>query len=264
MHFESPASFASEDLELAQTLANYATLALQLNRLTNRAEQLAVTEERNRMAREIHDTMAQAFAGIVLHSEALGPFLAVNKRLSRKALLQIQKLARAGLEEARRSVQALRPKALDDSTLSEALNQAANKLASGGGVSCHFRQKGEPRALRPEAQSELFRIAQEALTNVSKHARANSVWISLTFTAQQISLSIRDDGVGLAATASQKSKRTYGLASMSERAQHIGGKLQIKRPKNGGTTVHVCVPLALNTPLGQSKQRVEKCRFGRS
>jgi len=112
LQFQSPTQFTSDDLELAQALVNHATLALQLNRLTRRAEELAVTEERNRLAREIHDTLAQAFAGIVLHSEALGTSLAVSKRRSAKALSQIQKLARSGLDEARRSVQALRAKGI--------------------------------------------------------------------------------------------------------------------------------------------------------
>ena len=252
LHFESPVHFSREDLELAQTLANHATLAFQLSRLARRAEQMAVTEERNRMAREIHDTMAQAFAGIVLHAEALGTSMTVSKRRSEKAVSQIQRLARLGLDEARRSVQALRPKALEGGTLAQALEQAVDRLAASGRLSCHFRQRGEPRSLQLEAQNELFRIAQEALTNVSKHARANSVWISLTFTARQISLIVRDDGIGFAATASQKSRHTYGLAGMRERAQRIGGQLQIKRPKNGGTSVHVRVPLALNNPSLQS------------
>jgi PAS domain S-box-containing protein len=252
LHFDSPVHFTLEDLELAQTLANHATLAFQLSRLARRAEQMAVTEERNRLAREIHDTMAQAFAGIVLHSEALGTSMAVSKRRSRKALSQIQKLARSGLDEARRSVQALRPKALEGGTLSQALEQAANRLAASGRLSCHFRQRGETRSLQLEAQNELFRIAQEALTNISKHARANSVWISLTFTAQQISLTVRDDGIGFAATASPKPKRTYGLAGMRERAQRIGGQLQIKCPKAGGTSVHVRVPIGMNDQSLQS------------
>jgi signal transduction histidine kinase len=172
--------------------------------------------------------------------------LAVSKRRSRKTLSQIQKLARSGLDEARRSVRALRPKALEGCTLSQALEQAANRLAASGKLSCHFRQRGVTRTLQLEAQNELFRIAQEALTNVCKHARANSAWISLTFTARQISLTVRDNGVGLAATASQKPKRTYGFTSMRERAQRIGGQLQIKRLPNGGTSVHVRVPLAMN------------------
>src|SRR5271170_597181 len=179
IHFQSQTQFTSDDIELAQATGNRATLVLQLSRLTRRAEQLAVTEERNRLAREIHDTLAQAFAGIVLYSEALGASLAVSKRRSAMALSRIKKLARSGLDEARRSVQALRPKALEGSSLSEALKQAARQLAERTKLSCHFRHQGVIRALSLESQNELFRIAQEALTNVSKHAQAKEVWINL-------------------------------------------------------------------------------------
>jgi signal transduction histidine kinase len=144
-------------------------------------------------------------------------------------------------------VQALRPKALEGSTLSQALEQAGSNIASRAKLSFHFRQRGEPKTLHREMQNELFRIAQEALTNVAKHAQATSVWINLTYSAQQVSLKIRDDGVGLAMTASHKSNGTYGLASMRERAQRISGQLQIKRQKSGGTSIHVQVPLAENT-----------------
>ena len=244
LHFQLPRQFTSDDLELVQALVNYATLALQLNRLTRRAEQLAVTEERNRLAREIHDTLAQAFAGIVLHSEALGTSLGASKRRSARALSCIQKLARCGLDEARRSVQALRPKALEGSTLSEALNLAARRFAEDGNVSCQFRQQGEARMLSVEGQNELFRIAQEALTNVTKHAQATSVSIDLAFTARQVVLTVRDNGVGLTATAASEPKRGYGLGTMRERAQRIGGKLEIEGPEAGGTSIRVRLPLA--------------------
>jgi signal transduction histidine kinase len=244
LHFQSLTQFTPDDLELAQALVNHATLALQLNRLTRRAEQLAVTEERNRLAREIHDTLAQAFAGIVLHTEVLGTSLGVSKPRSVKSLSSIRKLARSGLDEARRSLQALRPKALEGSTLSEALKLVAKRLAEGGKLSCHFRQRGETRMISLEAQDELFRIAQEALTNIGKHAQAKSVWINLTFAAYQVALTIRDNGVGLKATTSTKPKHGYGLGTMRERAQRIGGKLEIESPKGGGTSIRARMPLA--------------------
>jgi signal transduction histidine kinase len=95
-----------------------------------------------------------------------------------------------------------------------------------------------------EAQNELFRIAQEALTNVCKHAQAKAVWINLAFRARHVALTIRDNGVGLTTATSTEPKRSFGLATMRERAQRIGGKLEIKSPKNGGTSVRVQVPLA--------------------
>jgi PAS domain S-box-containing protein len=246
LQFQPRSPFTSDDLELAQALANHATLALQLNRLTRRAEQLAVTEERNRLAREIHDTLAQAFAGIVLHSEVLGASLAVSKQRCAKALSQILKLARSGLEEARRSVQALRPKALDGNTLPEALRQAATKLNDDAKLSCQFRQRGKKIRLSGEIQNELFRIGQEALTNVVKHAQAKSVYITLESQARRIILSIKDDGVGFATAKPKNQSRGFGMGTMRERAQGIGGRLRVESRLGRGTNIRVEVPLSAN------------------
>jgi PAS domain S-box-containing protein len=252
LHFQSQTQFSSDDLELAQALVNHATLALQLNRLTRRAEQLAVTEERNRLAREIHDTLAQAFAGVVLHSEVLGASLAVSKQRCAKALSQIQKLARSGLEEARRSVQALRPKALDGNTLPEALRQAAIRLNDDAKLSCQFRQRGKKIHLSGEIQNELFRIGQEALTNVVKHAQAKSVWITLVSQARRVSLSIKDDGIGFATAKPQDQDHGFGMRTMRERAQGIGGRLRVESRPGSGTTIRVEVP----SPANRSKKKV--------
>ncbi len=254
LHFQSQTQFTSDDLELAQALVNHATLALQLNRLTRRAEQLAVTEERNRLAREIHDTLAQAFAGIVLHSEVLGTSLAVSKQRCAKALAQIQKLARSGLEEARRSVQALRPKALDGNTLSEALRQAAMRLNDDAKLSCQFKQRGKKIRLSDATQNELFRIGQEALTNVMKHAQARSVCITLVSQARRVSLSIKDDGVGFVTAKTKNQSLGFGMGTMRERAQSIGGRLRVESRPGRGTTIRVEVL----SPADRSKRSKKK------
>jgi len=252
LHFQSQTQFTSDDLELAQALVNHATLALQLNRLTRRAEQLAVTEERNRLAREIHDTLAQAFAGVVLHGEVLRSSLGINKLRTKRALSQMEKLARSGLEEARRSVQALRPKALDGNTLPEALQQAAIRLNDDAKLSCQFKQRGKKIHLSGEIQNELFRIAQEALTNVVKHAQAKSVWITLNSQARRVSLSIKDDGVGFATARPQDQSHGFGMGTMRERAHGIGGRLRVESCPGRGTTIRVEVP------SNQSKRRVKQ------
>ena len=243
LRFQEATKFTRDDLNLAQALVHHATLALQLSRLAHRTEQMAVMEERNRMAREIHDTLAQAFAGVVLHSEALGTALGESKSRSKKALSNIQKLARSGLEEARRSVQALRPKALEGRTLTQALAQEAKRLSEDGKHSCEFKQKGGALKLSAEIQNEFFRIAQEAMTNISKHAQAKSVLITLELKDNQATLTVRDDGIGFAATDSPKPKGGYGLSTMRERALRIGGKLEIESAASGGTAIRVVVPL---------------------
>jgi PAS domain S-box-containing protein len=255
LRFQEATKFTRSDLDLAQALVHHATLALQLSRLAHRTEQMAVTEERNRMAREIHDTLAQAFAGVVLHSEALDTALGVNKLRSKRALSNIQKLARSGLEEARRSVQALRPRALEGSTLSQALEQMAKRYSEGAKFTCDFKQQGAALMLLAEVQNELFRIAQEAMTNINKHAHAKSVWITLEFKVDQAILTVRDDGIGFAATDSPKTKGGYGLSTMRERAQRIGSQIEIKSTTGGGgTAIRVLVPLTVKEK--PSSQRI--------
>ncbi len=209
--------------------------------------EMAVTEERNRLAREIHDTLVQFFAGIVLHTEALGTSLGLNNSQSQRALLTIQKLARSGLDEARRSVQALRPKALEGCTLFEALMQAAERFSTETQIACDFIQRGKSLPLPADVQNETFRIAQEAMTNVQKHARAKSVWITLEFKAHQVILTIQDDGIGFATVNAPRSRCGYGMTSMRERARRIGGALEIESPADGGTVVRVQVPLVEKT-----------------
>jgi PAS domain S-box-containing protein len=254
MHFLSQTQFTPYDIDLAQAMGNRATLVLQLNRLTRRAEQLAVTEERNRLAREIHDTLAQAFAGIVLQGEVLSSSLGVNKARTKRALSQMQKLARTGLEEARRSVQALRPKALDGITLPEALRQAAIRLNDDAKLSCQFRQRGKKIHLSDSTQDELFRIGQEALTNVVKHAQAKSVCITLVSQARRVSLSIKDDGIGVATAKPQVQNHGFGMRTMRERAQGIGGRLRVEGRPGRGTTIRVEVP----SPANRSKRKVNQ------
>lgn len=207
--------------------------------------EMAVTEERKRLAREIHDSLVQAFAGIVLHTEALGSSLGANNLRSWRALSQIQQLARSGLDEARRSVRALRPKMLEGRTLAEALEKTAEHLCEAG-VLCSLKQRGRVFKLPEEIQTELFRIAQEAMTNICKHAQAKAAWIILEFAAREVVLTVQDDGVGLAAIHPAERGRGYGLATMRERAQRIGSVLEIESPASGGSMIRVRVPLAEN------------------
>jgi signal transduction histidine kinase len=170
----------------------------------------------------------------------------VSKQRCAKALSQIQKLSRSGLEEARRSVQALRPKALDGIMLPEALRQAAIRLNDDAKLSCQFRQRGKKIHLSGGIQNELFRIGQEALTNVVKHAQARSVYITLVSQARRVSLSIKDDGIGFATAKPKDQGHGFGMRTMRERAQGIGGRLRVETRPGRGTTIRVEVPLSAN------------------
>jgi signal transduction histidine kinase len=207
------------------------------------AWQMAVTEERNRLAQEIHDTLAQAFAGILFQADTLKFSLGVHTEQGKGALERIQELARSGMDEARRAVRALRPRALEGSTLPDALERAAKCLSSDHNLSCEFRQLGRAWRLSAQVEDELFRIAQEAMTNVKKHAQARWALVNLEFKAGQVILTVRDNGVGFAATGVPVGNRGHGLAIMRERARRIGGWLDIESPVNGGAAIRVPVPL---------------------
>ncbi|MEI9998893.1 MAG: histidine kinase [Verrucomicrobiota bacterium] len=195
------------------------------------------------MAREIHDTLAQTFAGIILQAQALRASVELTRPRSRKALAQLLRLAHAGLEDARGFVEALRPRVLEDASLPAALQAAARQLAEGAGVVCAFRQRGAFPGLAAAVQDELFRIAQEALANIARHARARSAAVMLECRAASLTLTLRDDGVGLAERRAPGARRGYGLAIMRERAASIGARLEISGPANGGTCVRVRLPL---------------------
>jgi|ERR1700722_3659451 len=214
---------------------------------TMAATWFAVMEERNRLAAEIHDTLAQAFAGILLQLESVPQIVAAGGQLgsdSDERLTRAKHLAKSGLEDSRRMLLGLRPKALDGASLTVALKALAQRCASDWRIVCKVRFFGRETNPPNDIQDEFYRIAQEALTNAGKHARANSVWVGLAFTGQQVVLTIRDDGVGLMKSASAQPGRSYGLTTMRERARRIGAQLEIESPEDGGTSVRVCAPLA--------------------
>lgn len=208
------------------------------------ALQDAVAEERNRLAREIHDTLAHALTGIKFQADSLECSLGADERQVRRALERIQELARSGLVEVRRTVTGLRPKALENSTLLDALEQTARRFSGEQSFLCEFRQIGQVRNLSARVEDELYRIVQEAMTNAKKHARAKLVLVNLEWRNGYLTLTVQDDGVGFAATGISRKKQGHGIGIMRERAQSIGGCLDIQNPVSGGAAVRVVLPLS--------------------
>jgi signal transduction histidine kinase len=136
---------------------------------------------------------------------------------------------------------------LDDGTLPEALEQLAAQITKDAKLVCQFTQRGTARTLSTEVQDELFRIAQEAMTNVRKHAHAKSARINLESKLNRVILTVEDNGIGMSKNNPHTIKRGYGLASMRERAQHIGGRLEIDTHPGRGTKICVSVPLRTRT-----------------
>ena len=242
IRFTQMRGFRQEEIELTRALAHQATLAIQLTHLSAQSRQSAVMAERNRMARDIHDTLAQGFTGVIVQLEAAGEAMS-QSRTARVSdhLDQAGELARESLREARRSMQALRPQALEGKQLSEALRDLVKKMTAGTTVKAEFTSQGEQQKLPPEWEANLLRIGQEVLTNVLRHARASEFNVLLVFDSRAIRLNLRDDGCGF---DPKRRHEGFGLQGMRERAEGMGGQLSIESANGKGTMISIVLPLA--------------------
>jgi len=238
-HGDRPA-YRPEEIELAQALAHQAMLAIQLNEFAERSRQAAVLEERNRLARDIHDTLAQGFTGVIVQLEAVEDAIACCRRKEANAHLQrASELARRSLNEARRSVHALRPEALQGGNFWEALKGLIKNTTAGTALHTTFNLQGKMRHLPLVWQENLLHIGQEALTNALKYAHPRNFETRLTFNKKEVRLELRDDGDGFKI---KERHDGFGLTGMRERADQMGGQLKITSARGKGTKVVVSLP----------------------
>ena len=229
-----------EDLRLLYTVGDLLSIAIERARLFSRSAEFGAAEERNRLAREIHDTLAQGLAGIALQLETADELTKADadpeqiQRSIQKAL----HLARISLDEARRSVLDLRAAPLEGHTLAEALNILAEN-ATQVKVKCEVTGGTSPLPVRIEAG--LYRIAQEALANVEQHAQAQHAILRLATLPEKVTLTIEYDGHGF--DQEQISSNRFGLVGLNERARLLGGSLQVHSDPGSGTIIEVQVPL---------------------
>jgi signal transduction histidine kinase len=215
-------------------------------RLAERQVQLGATEEeRSRLAREIHDTLAQGFVGVITQLRAAES--APNEQSRQQHVDAALALAEDGLSEARRSVQALRPAELDAVRLSSALTNVARNWSARTGIPVRIAASGEGRPLSTDADVALLRTAQEALANLERHASARHVTFTLRSDAAGTRLEVRDDGCGFdfadrAARRGSAEEGGYGLAAMRERIESVAGTLVIDSSPGRGTAVSAEVP----------------------
>lgn len=214
-----------------------------------RAE-IAMLEERHRMAREIHDTLAQGFTGILLQLEAADAAAEAGKPLD-SYFARVRDLARFGLTEARRSVLALRPVALEECGLEFALQQLAERSFVEGALSCEFSGASSDQRLGPSVELGLFRIAQEAVSNAMRHAKPSRISIELIFDKDTITLTVKDDGAGITGQKGGDSTPGYGILTMRQRANEMGGRVELKSGPTGGTVVAVTIPANANAPSSE-------------
>ncbi len=238
---EERARLAAEALtaeleEANQQLAAYAA----------RVAELARTEERNRMAREIHDNLGHYLTVANVQIRAAQAVMADDPQKALAALDKAQRLTQDGLAAVRQSVSALRESPLSGRSLAEAIRLLVEEMESSG-LSASFTLRGETLALDPKTELTLYRAAQEGLTNVRRHAKATQVDLVLDYSAgSQVALGIADNGVGRTAVTAEG----YGLLGMQERAEMLGGQMQVESTPGDGFLLAISLPVTQDTVSG--------------
>jgi len=221
-----------------QLLAELEDAHQQLRVYAAQVEALAVAEERNRLAREIHDSLGHYLTAITMQLQAAGKLVAKEPERAAGSIVKAEAMARESLAEVRRSVAALRASPVDTATLGAAIGELVQNLHDGG-VATTFTIKGESRSLPIQAKTALYRAAQEGLTNVRKHANASAVEIKLAYEPEQVTLTIADNGTG----RRSREGGGFGLLGLRERVGLLGGTLEAGDDPEGGFRLHVAVPL---------------------
>lgn len=237
---ERTAEQAQKTAALERALAENAALHAQL---VVHAREAGVADERHRLAAEIHDTIAQGLTGIIAQLQVVAT--TTDPDLAREHLDRAQALARQSLGEARRSVQNLSPAALEEDTLPEALKATVTEWSERTGVTAQFTVTGTEEPLHDEVAVALLRIAQEALSNTAKHARATRVGVTLSYMGDEVTLDVRDDGHGFdpLAVAPRTGTGGFGLDGMRARAERVAGAVAVESEPGQGTAISARVPL---------------------
>ena len=210
--------------------------------LLTQAREAGVLDERQRMAREIHDTIAQGLTGIVTQLEAAQQASDRPDDWQRHVRNAIG-LARDSLSEARRSVEGLRPEHLETARLADALAEVAREWSELNGVPVEVVITGDVQPLHAEVEVALLRTAQEALANVAKHASASRAWLTLSYMGDVVTLDVRDDGVGFTVPDDpDKRGAGFGLSAMRQRVNRVAGTLAIESEPGAGTAISARVP----------------------
>ncbi len=254
------APFTQRDLSLIIAIAGQLSIAIENASLYQQVQEremmrgellqqivAAQEKERQRIARELHDSTGQSLTALGLGLAAVSDNLHRDTEMAASQLQELRSLNSQTLEEVHNLVTDLRPSLLDNLGLAAALRSQVQAFHKRTGVDASFHLTGEKRREDPTIELMLYRIAQEALTNVAKHARANQVKVRLIFRPDRLCLRIRDDGRGFdtakALDSSQKHRQAWGLLGMQERVSLIGGHFFIRSQLNTGTIIQICIPL---------------------
>ena len=234
--------FNSQEIEVAQALAQQAILAIKLTQLAEKTKISAIIGERNQIAREIHDTLGQSFTAIVLQIEAGKRLLTAKPEQVDSCLSRAQDLAHQGIIQVQRSLWTLREKANEYRDLTAAFQRLVASLNTNITVEIKFTSFGTQPVLPANVSFNLLRIGQEALTNALKHSSAQRIDLNLIFTSDHLELQVRDDGRGFAIEILAVNSG-FGIKSIQQRAEQINAEVDIITSSGKGTSIIVNVPL---------------------
>ncbi len=212
----------------------------QLVHYASTLEHLTISRERNRMARELHDTLAHTLSALSVQLETVKAYWSIDPAAARKMLDKSLEATRSGLQETRRALKSLRASPLDDLGLNLALRRLVESTAQRAGLEVALSLPEPIPSLSPDVEQAIYRVAQEAVANATHHANAQNLKVELGFNGQDISLLVQDDGLGFEVEPAENSDH-FGLPGMRERAQLVGGRLAIDSQPGQGTTVRLVI-----------------------
>lgn len=245
--YSQPGYYTSQHARLALTIANQAAVAIENARLYGQARQLSALEERQRLARELHDSVAQTLYSIALGARTARTLLDRDPAKAAEPMDYVRSLAEAGLAEMRALIFELQPKSLENEGLVAALTKQADALHARHGIDVHLSVCDEP-SMSVEVRETLYRIAQEALHNIVKHARASQAEVQLTCGDAAIILEVKDNGLGFDPNGPFPGH--LGLRSMRERAERMGGTFEVESAPGNGTRIRVLIPRSVDQVAG--------------
>jgi NarL family two-component system sensor histidine kinase YdfH len=229
-------------LEAQRLLRELETAHRQLSEYASQVEELTLTAERQRMARELHDTLAQGLAGLILQLEAADSHLGRDEREKAQSIIRQAMLrARSTLADARRAIGQLRAEPLGPTDLEMAVREEAERFSAATGIPCAV-EINLPEGIPESVSEHTLRAVREGLTNTARHARAHHAWVEIATQGSALSVSIRDDGVGFEADRAQTEDH-YGLLGLRERARLAGGSLEVTSARGEGTVLRLTLPL---------------------
>ncbi len=237
--------FTSSELNAFQSLADMATIGVAITRLLEHQSAVAMLEERNRLAREMHDTVAQALAGLIMQIETSQKCLdSEDYEMAAKMLGTSMMLARRALDDTRRAVHGLASAALESMSPSQAIADEVQQFEIQANIPAHFVLTGEEVLLIPEQCTTLLRVTQESLSNVRKHSLARRVRVGLQYSASEVTLIVEDDGVGFDVNSRSDPgpEGGYGIFGMVERVRLVGGEVRVESTPGWGTSIRTVLP----------------------